>query len=41
MHYYKGPLPTPNTPEHWLFYRPYGKCVYQAIFEPGFWMPPV
>jgi hypothetical protein len=45
MHYYKGPLPTPNTREHWLFYRPYGKCVYpdgrvvlfnrgyQAIFE--------
>ena len=45
MHYYEGPLPTPNTRERWLFYRPYGKCVfsdgwvvlfnrgYQAIFE--------
>ena len=45
MHYYEGPLPIPNTPEHWLFWRPYGKCVYpdgrvvlfnrgyQAIFE--------
>jgi hypothetical protein len=45
MHYYEGPLPTPNTREHWQFCRPYGKCVfadgwvvlfnrgYQAIFE--------
>jgi hypothetical protein len=45
MHYYTGPLPTPNTREHWLFFRPYGKCIfddgrivlfnrgYQAIYE--------
>jgi hypothetical protein len=45
MHYYTGPLPKPNTREHWEYFRPYGKCVfddgrvvlfnrgYQAIYE--------